>query len=196
MNAQQITDTLRNNYPYLTDSDIEQLGTIIEYKKLDKREVFISAGTKSKAIAFVMHGMIRGYFINEKGEERNVFLRPGTTIAGAPDALFQGTPTKYTFEAVCVSELLVMDFDAVKSLAMNSTTIGKLVIDSQADIIQHFVVRLEILIGKLPEERYEELLEKNPQFFQKAYNKDVANYLGITPVSLSRIIKRKLKAKN
>ena len=57
--------------------------------------------------------------------------------------------------------------------------------------IQTLVFRVESLIDKLPEERYEELLERSPQFFQTAFNKHIANYLGITPNSLSRIIKRR-----
>jgi len=52
------------------------------------------------------------------------------------------------------------------------------------------------LIDKMPEKRYEQLIETHPQFFQKAYNKHIANYLGITSVSLSRIIKRKLENRN
>ena len=48
-----------------------------------------------------------------------------------------------------------------------------------------------MMIDKSPEERYEELLQQSPQFFQTAFNKHIANYLGITAVSLSRIIRRK-----
>ena len=50
------------------------------------------------------------------------------------------------------------------------------------------------LIDKSPEERYDALLQQSPQFFQTAFNKHIANYLGITPVSLSRIIRRKNKS--
>ena len=40
------------------------------------------------------------------------------------------------------------------------------------------------------EERYLDLLKKNPAFLESSYDKYVASYLGITPVSLSRIKKR------
>ena len=40
------------------------------------------------------------------------------------------------------------------------------------------------------EERYLDLLKLNPDFLEKSYDKYVASYLGITPVSLSRIKKR------
>jgi FixJ family two-component response regulator len=50
--------------------------------------------------------------------------------------------------------------------------------------------RIEESLTKLPVERYINLLNKNPELFQKVFNKHIANYLGITPVSLSRIRKR------
>lgn len=41
------------------------------------------------------------------------------------------------------------------------------------------------------EERYDALLARSPGFFQKAFLKHIANYLGMTPGSLSTIMKRK-----
>ena len=40
------------------------------------------------------------------------------------------------------------------------------------------------------EERYRMLLERSPALFDKVTQKDIARYLGITPVALSRIRKR------
>jgi len=42
-----------------------------------------------------------------------------------------------------------------------------------------------------PQERYNELLKKHPQILQRVPQHYIASYLGITPVSLSRIRNRK-----
>ena len=47
-------------------------------------------------------------------------------------------------------------------------------------------IDLQILSAK---ERYETLLQKNPEIFQKVQLYHIANYLGIAPKSLSRIRK-------
>ena len=73
---------------------------------------------------------------------------------------------------------------------------ARILLEALKENVSTLVWRVEMLAGKSPEERYEILLKHRPQFFQKAYHKHIANYLGMTPNSLSRIIKRKKEAKN
>ncbi len=51
------------------------------------------------------------------------------------------------------------------------------------------------MISMTAKDRYIDLIKKNPTFLEKAYAKYIADFLGITPVSLSRIIKE-IKEKN
>ena len=104
--------------------------------------------------------------------------------------------TKYTIEAIGETEVLILPFKQLQKRMEGMLNFFRMMQASYMEIIQTLVFRVEILIDKVPEERYEELLDRSPQFFQQAYNKHIANYLGITPVSLSRIIRRKLNRKN
>lgn len=63
------------------------------------------------------------------------------------------------------------------------------------DTIVRLTYRVETLTTMDPEERYLDLLRLNPKFLENTYSKHVANYLGITPVSLYRIMK-KIKSKS
>ena len=45
------------------------------------------------------------------------------------------------------------------------------------------------------EERYRMLMDRSPELFDKVTQKDIARYLGITPVALSRIRKRNASRK-
>ena len=56
--------------------------------------------------------------------------------------------------------------------------------------VARFTHRGENLITMIHKECYLDLLEYNPIFLDIAFAKDIANFLGITNVSLSRIIKR------
>ena len=195
MDTFQINAILKETYPFLTKEDIDQLRTISQYKVFKNKAAIIQAGQYSKKVFFIVSGMVRGYYINSKGEEKNVFLRPEHTITGPPDALFQQTPTKYTFESILVSHLLIFDYKELQIIGQQFPNIMKVHISALQENLQTLIFRVESLIDKLPEERYEELLERSPQFFQTAFNKHIANYLGITPNSLSRIIKRKKEGK-
>lgn len=185
------SEILKATYPFLQAADVEKLLEIGLYKKLGNKEVLIKSGQNVQRIFFTLDGMMRGYFINEKGEEKNIFLRPKHTITGPPESLFKNQPTKYTFESILETELLIFEMAEVKLLLAQFPNINQMYIAGLQENIQTLISRVEALIDLSPAQRYEALLERSPQFFQTAFNKHIANYLGITPVSLSRIIKRR-----
>ena len=192
LNSTQITEILKETYPFLLDSDIESLMRIAKLKQVSNKTVLIKGGEVSKKLFFIAEGLIRGYFTNDKGVEKNIFLRPERTITGAPNSLFNDRPTKYTFEAVGNCVLLEYTQEDFGRLSIENSQFTKMYVQGLHEVIKTLIFRVESLIDKMPEERYEQLINTNPIFFQKAYNKHIANYLGITSVSLSRIIKRKL----
>ena len=191
----KIKQILKTTYPFLSDDDVSLLLSIGEYVELKSRTNIIKAGKIDDRMFFILEGMVRGYYINPEGEEINVFLRPEHTQTGAPDSLFKKSPTKYNFETVVQSHLLLFSFKKIEALAKTNTSIAKLQIAGLQETVQTLIFRVESLVDKLPEERYDELIEKKPQFINTALNKHIANYLGITPNSLSRILKRKKKSK-
>lgn len=193
MQLDLIQSILRSTYPFLGQSDLNVFLGICKYQLLTKRQAFIRAGEKSKKTFFILEGMMRGYFISKTGEEKNIFLRPERTITGAPDSLFLNQPSHYTFEAVIDTHLLIFDYYKMLELAKENEAVFQI---NQLAIQENILIlsdRVHGLIDHTPEERYEHLLKRSPHFFQSALNKHIANYLGITPNSLSRIIRRKLK---
>ncbi len=191
-----LTTVLKETYSFLSDEDIEALMSVSAVKQASNKTVLIKGGEISRKIFFVAEGLIRGYFTNEKGVEKNIFLRPERTISGSPNSLFNNIPAKYTFETVGDCVLLEYEQAEFERLMSINPRFIKMYIEGLHEIIKILIFRVESLIDKMPEERYEQLISTHPQFFQKAYNKHIANYLGITSVSLSRIIKRKLDNRN
>jgi len=196
MDSIRILQIIKTTYPFLTDEDLSLLLSIGEYVELKSRENIIRAGKLDQRIFFILEGMVRGYYINSEGEEINVFLRPKHTQSGAPDSLFSNVPTKYNFETVTHSHLLLFPFPKIVALSETNPRFAQFQLAGFQENIQTLIFRVESLVDKLPEERYDELLEKKPQFFDTALNKHIANYLGITPNSLSRILKRKKKSES
>lgn len=187
---------LKTTYPFLTNEDVEALLEISQYRIFRNKEVLIKSGQNNQISFFILKGMVRGYFINKKGEEKNIFLRPEHTISGAPECLFNDRSTKYTFESILETEILVFKYDELKALGRKYPNLIQVNFEALQENVLTLISRVESLIDLTPEERYEALLERSPQFFQTAFNKHIANYLGITAVSLSRIIKRRSKSNN
>jgi len=189
-------EILRESFPFLNDDEILQFLSLCKPVKAKNKTVLIKGGELNAKTFFILEGLIRGYFTNDKGVEKNIFLRPERTLTGDPNSLFHNLPAKYTFEAVGDCHLLEIKLSEIMNLTQSNPKFSQIYIASLQEVVSTLIFRVESLIDKMPEKRYEQLIETHPQFFQKAYNKHIANYLGITSVSLSRIIKRKLENRN
>ena len=64
---------LRQTYPFLSTQDMELFLEICEYQVYQHKDILIQSGQYSKKLYFILEGMIRGYFVNEKGQEKNIF---------------------------------------------------------------------------------------------------------------------------
>lgn len=188
-----LQNTLATIFPSLEKEDVDAFLSICRMRKMANKEPIVKVGQKTNLAFFILKGAIRGYHVNQEGVEKIIFLRPTHTFMGPPNALFKDAATKYTFEAIGETELLLFEFAKLEKLAFANQKILKIYLDSYKEIVQTMIYRIESMINKMPEDRYLDLMEKNPKFFQNFYLKDIANYLGITPVSLSRIIKRNLE---
>ncbi len=62
--------------------------------------------------------------------------------------------------------------------------------DTTSALFSELYMRYFNILKKTPTERYAELLDKHPQLFNIVPLREIASYLQITPVYLSRIRKR------
>lgn len=186
----------KENFPFLSAESVSQILKICTYKEVKNRELIIKAGDKSRIFFFILEGTFRGYFINKQGNEVNMFLRQEPSIFGTSDTLSTEKATKFNIESILPSKILFFNIEEFEVIAFQNPEILKLFVSELKSHLQNLVNRIEGLVDKQPEDRYLELLKTNPKLFQSAFNKHIANFLGITPVSLSRIIKRIKDKKN
>ena len=89
-----------------------------------------------------------------------------------------------------LNENCAISFQDFQQLALENEQILQIYLHSLKEAILRLTYRIESMITMTSEERYLDLLKMNPAFLEKSYDKYVAHFLGITPVSLSRIKKR------
>jgi len=102
-----------------------------------------------------------------------------------------GKPSQLSIEALTDCQLLVFTYETLQSLYRQSQhweRFGRLLAEYLSIGLEERMVGLLMLS---PEERYHQLLESNKQkILERIPQHYIANYLGITPVSLSRIRNR------
>jgi len=165
-------------------------------REIPAKKPILLAGAPGRAMYFIAKGMVRGYLTEESGEERTLFLCLPQTVFGPPGILKGEVTSKYTFEAIEKSTLIEFPYAEFIQLTETQLSYAHLWTEILKANLLVLVFRVELLAGKNPEERYNILIKRQPQLFQSAYHKYIANFLGITPNSLSRIIKRKTGTRN
>jgi CRP-like cAMP-binding protein len=187
---------LKTQFPFIEDEQLEELLGMCEFVTLDAGDAFIKAGERTSKLALVVDGLVRNYIINDNAEEVTVVFASDMQIIATYASLLLGQPANETSEAVEPSTLCVIDFNKFKELAASNTSYLRLQTQFLENMLLAAIRRIEDLTKKKPEQRYKWLLEQHGHLIERVPLKYLASYLGITPVSLSRIRKRLAKNRN
>jgi CRP-like cAMP-binding protein len=177
----------------LSDDDWQLLLPHLELKTIRKNQLFIQEGKKEQRIGFVLDGMFRQYYTKD-GEEKTTYFFFEHHFISSYISCITGKPSLISIEALSDGVYLSFPYNVLLQLFEQSRTwqkFGRL-------MAEYLTVGLEErMVGLLlqsPEERYLELLSSNKQkIIERIPQHYIANYLGITPVSMSRIRNRVLK---
>lgn len=162
---------------------IEAISTVHTLKKgRDLQPI----GHTCRTIYFINKGLARIYYFKEDIDITESFAFEHQIIARV-ESLFSGKPSRKGIQMLETAEVV----------AINAIQLFRLY-DTYPDIERLFrkifeagyvetVNRIESLQFHTAEERYRDLLERSPDILKRVPLKLIASYLGITPVSLSRI---------
>jgi CRP-like cAMP-binding protein len=182
-----------NRFLVLADTNWQLLLPHLQEKSLRKGQLFATEDKKAKDIAFVLEGNLRQFYTQE-GEEKTTYFYFENHLMSSYISCITGQPSKLTIEALTPCHLLVFSYAALQQLYKASPEwqlFGRLVAEFLAIGLEERMVGLLTLS---PEQRYLQLLNSNKQkIIERIPQHYIANYLGITPVSLSRIRNRMYK---
>ncbi len=135
--------------------------------------------------------LIRCYLIDEKGEEITFQLFAEHQAFGNAHAILFDEPSRFFYEALEKTKVYSTDLKSFQDLTTSHTDLFDLNrVHVGRRILKHAFQRLESLVFLTPEERYQKYIEDYPNIINRVPDKYIANVLGITPVSLSRIRSR------
>jgi CRP-like cAMP-binding protein len=159
-------------------------------KVIAASEIYIPEGKIFKKIFYIKKGLLRIFFVTESGEEKTFFFRWEGQIAAIPECIFDNQPTRQTWQALEDCELMEIDFDIVEKLSENNISLIKIRLGFAEKMFLEALKRVESFVLDKPEERYQKLIIQKPEIVKRVADKHIASFIGVTPVSLSRIRKR------
>ncbi|KKX49315.1 hypothetical protein L950_0216130 [Sphingobacterium sp. IITKGP-BTPF85] len=138
----------------------------------------------------MISGALRIYSVNERGQEAVVaFALEGNWISDWESVVTQ-SPSRYYIDAVENSEILQISPAELHLLEAEVPAIKEFLRLEQRLVAVTTQKRIHAAISMNAEERYLDLLEHHPEYFQKFSQNMIASYLGIKPATLSRLRKR------
>ena len=186
-------DKLKLEFPFLNElssSDVFEFLQQTQLIELNAGDVFLEQGSLKNNIYFIKHGLIRSYYIDKKGEEITNRLRYENQLIAAYEILFFNQAARFNFQALEKSELFVINFNELRKIIEQNTKLDSSRRYFMMNILSESLSALDDFILLSPEQRYLKFIQDHPVLLNRAPIKYIANVLGITPVSLSRIRKR------
>lgn len=160
-------------------------------RSLEPGECLLRAGERATAVAVVVSGLIREYFITPAGVERTKnFSTPGQWTGSLPD-LLSGTPARAFIVAEEQTRLVIVSWDDLLALELSHPAFAMLARRSAERLLLVKAEREYQLICLDAEARYQAFQERYGALESRLAARHVASYLGITPVHLSRLRRRR-----
>lgn len=180
------------------DAEWEIFIQYLNFSILNKKEHFAVEGKVCDYMCFITRGAVRYYHVKD-GQEITGYFSFENELMSAYKSFLKRTPTANYIQAIEETELVMISHQSLQQmlnhplLALKMERFGRLIAEYY---ICCYEDRVTAFITQSPEERYTALEKTAKDIFQRIPQHFIANFLGITPVSLSRIRKRTLLLKD
>lgn len=186
-------EQLRKIYLFGNDlscKDLQILFKAAKSQSFKKKEILIHEGTQKNEVFYIRKGLVRCYYVNDKGDEITFRLLPEHHLVINSDMTLYNQPSKFYYQAFEATKTYSIDYGVLQSIVADNE---KYVFNRKFvfhKILRQAQQRIESFVLHSPEERYLLYLKEFPNIINRVPDKYIAHVLGITPVSLSRIRKR------
>lgn len=157
-----------------------------EVMTLKRGQLLFSSGEQCGKVFILVKGWLRGYLVNEEGQEINdrFFWRPGDFIVGS--ARF-GAPAEIDVLAMGLCQVVALPVSLVQKLVTSKQEAMMLYNEKLIEAMErHYHEKVVFHYGSA-EQRYYCMVSLYPEWNDLIPDKYIASYLRMTPVTLSRL---------
>ncbi len=186
----EIQDLLVKFYPYLEKKEARILMSISTYKVFKSKEIILKSGRTDKKFFIALKGASRSYTLVD-GVERNCHLRSEGFLMGDAGSFDENPLSLLDTEAVTDSHVLLFDMGELEEIALGNPKMMTIYLKMMKEIIVVFSHRIRSFVTMNATERYLDLVKWNPLYLKSTYDKHLASFLGITPLTFHRVKHKK-----
>jgi CRP-like cAMP-binding protein len=164
----------------------ETIKPLAERKKYPKKSWLLNEGDVSGHLLFVEQGCIRSWFNDDGNDITFQFFFEGSFVSSF-ESLRLGQPSLFNLETIEHTVLYRVHRDDLFPAIKQNPALNEAINQLLCRRLYHYQTLFLSRIKDKPQLRYEALVKENPEIFKRVPHHYIASYLGITPVSLSRI---------
>lgn len=161
--------------------------------ELARGAYLLRAGERATECGIVIAGLLREHYVTSKGVERTKsFVIAGEPTGSAAD-LLGGHPSRAFIVAEEPTRVACCAWDEYRALTERSPGWGALLRAHLEAVLMHKAEREYEFLCMDAEERYAAFALRYPGLEQRVAGRHIASYLGVTPVHLSRLRRRRIE---
>lgn len=184
--TRDIARELARKYSTMTHQELDTLESILVPMHFSKGEMIVKEGEVCRNIYYLNKGLVRQfYFKNDK--EVTEYLGVDGNIFMCIESLFKEEPSYLQAEALEPSEVFALPKAQLEMIAISNVNIQMLyrkILEESLIISQ---IHADLVRFESAQNRYRKLCKISPQVVLRAPLVYIANYLQMSPETLSRV---------
>ncbi|MCC3855533.1 Crp/Fnr family transcriptional regulator [Vibrio parahaemolyticus] len=173
-----------------SEDEASQLMVYGQELELPTRHILSHQGEFSSHIYFILEGLCHASYLTEKGKEfSKEFYWEKDWVIGF-ESVIKGQPSSYLLETLTACHLFCLPIEALHQWRAEKHSIYLKLLETQ---LMNKENKERFMLLYSPEERYQLFCHHYPDLEQRITDSQIAAYLGITAISLSRIKARLAK---
>jgi CRP-like cAMP-binding protein len=176
----------------VADDEFAEIKTYFDTKEVAKKQNLLQEGQICRHHYFVLSGLLRKFYINEKGIEQTTEFAIETWWLTDNFAYENQVPTEFYIQAVEKSVVLCITQEKQEQLLREFPVMERYFRFIYQRAYAAAQKRIKFLFSFSKEEFYFQAVRNHPEFVQRVPQYLIASYLGFTPEYLSEIRKKLL----
>lgn len=174
----------------LTDKEFDHIKTFFSKKRVLKNQYLLHEGDDVKYEYLVLSGLFKVFFLDENGKEFIIQFAQENWWMSDYQAFFHEKKATVFIECIEAGEVLISTLETREKLSAES---HKMEHFYRVKLTKGFVAlqeRIKLLLSSTPQERYRAFVKLYPDLLQRLPKKLIAEYLGVSRETLSRLYSR------
>ncbi len=179
-----------SRYITLTAGETERFFSLVEEKKIRKKQLLLQDGDICKHSIFVKQGCLRGYTIDKQGTEHNITFAPAGWWIADLYSLFTGKPGQLFIETTSDSVIQLLSREKQEQLFQEIPAFERFFRILTENALVSNQQRVIDNLSLSAQERYMKFCERYPTLINELPQKHIASYIGVTPEFFSKMLSK------